>query len=458
MTPFTMYRLPTLRNLATSINVHTRSPRRTKSTLSNAPAAQTFKVNSDRLWADIHHTAQWSAPNATTKAGGLSRLSGTPEDQKARDWFHEQIRSLGAAKYSINATGSQFATFPGVDNSLPPIAMGSHLDSVATGGRFDGPLGVIGALEVVRSLQEQRIQTFAPITLINWTNEEGARFFPPLGSSCVFAGQSTVDAAHDSKANNGSGETLGDALRAIGYVGDGPNSFEEHPLSAHFEIHVEQARALERAGKSVGWVEGWQGISVFEVVFRGEDGHANTYPMHGRRDSLVGASKLVVELDGLAYSAGGYTTATGLQSGPVGCCNIQSDTKLVFCVMHQELQGLESMGNQILSKAKAIASAHGLDLEHSRLMHLEPGTFWEEAVDCVRRACGDKGIGARTDTAHDSTMTQLKCPTAMVFARAKDGVSHAAHEWTDKEDCAESASVLGKSVLNFDQILRERHS
>lgn len=238
----------------------------------SAPAAQSFKVNSDRLWNDIHYTAQWSAPNATTKAGGLSRLSGTMEDKMARDWFRDQVKSLGADSYTVNGTGSQFATFSGRNNVITPIAMGSHLDSVATGGRFDGPLGVIGALEVVRSLQEQKIETFAPIAVINWTNEEGARFFPPLGSSCVFAGESTVDAAHESKANNGSGETLGDALRSIGYVGDGPNKFEEYPLSAHFEIHVEQARALERAGKPVGWVEGWQGISVFEITFRGEDG------------------------------------------------------------------------------------------------------------------------------------------------------------------------------------------
>ena len=190
----------------------------------------------------------------------------------ARDWFHAQVESMGAESYTVNGTGSQFATFSGRNNAIAPIAMGSHLDSVATGGRFDGPLGVIGALEVVRSLQEQKIETFAPITVINWTNEEGARFFPPLGSSCVFAGESTLNAAHESKANNGSGETLGDALKSIGYVGDGPNTFEEHPLSAHFEIHVEQARALEKAGKSVGWVEGWQGISMFEVTFRGEDG------------------------------------------------------------------------------------------------------------------------------------------------------------------------------------------
>jgi N-carbamoyl-L-amino-acid hydrolase len=180
--------------------------------------------------------------------------------------------------------------------------------------------------------------------------------------------------------------------------------------------------------------------------------------MYGRRDTLVGTSKLVVELDKLAHTAGGYTTATNIQSGPFGSCNIQSTTKLVFALMHPELRGLEEMTQQIMAQAKEIASTHGLDVESSRILHLEPGSFWEEAIDCVRRACGDEGMGARTDTAHDSTMTQLKCPTAMVFARAKDGVSHAAHEWTEKADCAESATVLGKSVLNFDQILREKHT
>lgn len=340
--------------------------------------------------------------------------------------------------------------------SLPPIAMGSHLDSVATGGRFDGPLGVLGALEVVRSLQEQGIQTHAPIALINWTNEEGARFFPPLGSSCVFAGQSSVDAAHLSTANDGSGDTLGAALKEIGYVGDGPNTFEEFPLSAHFEIHVEQATALENAGKSVGCVEGWQGISVFEINFRGEDGHANTYPMFGRKDSLVGASRLVLALEELAFAAGGYTTTTGIRSGPVGCCNIQSSTKVVFCVMHTELSGLEKMGEVAVSSAKSIAAKYGLEVEAGRIMHLEPGEFWPEAIDCVKRACGDRGMAARTGTAHDSTMTRLVCPTGMVFARAKDGVSHCAKEWTSKEDCAESALVLGKAVLNFDQLLKEK--
>ncbi|KAK3668645.1 hypothetical protein LTR22_000532 [Elasticomyces elasticus] len=422
----------------------------------NSTQAQKLKINSSRLWNDIHHTAQWSAPGATTDAGGLCRLSGTTYDKRARDWFADQVRTLGASSYKVNATGSQIATFDGQKANVPPVAMGSHLDSVATGGRFDGPLGVLGALEVMRSFKEQGIKTHAPIALINWTNEEGARFMPPLGSSSVYAGQSSIEAAHASTANDGSGDTLGAALQAIGYVGDGPNTFQEFPIAGHFEIHVEQQTSLEEAGKPVGWVEGWQGITFFEVEFHGEDGHANTYSMKRRRDTLVGASKLIAALDDLAHAVEGRSTTTNIKSGPVGSCNIQSWTKVQFCVMHPELEALEAMTKTAKDTSQSIAEAHGLKTQFSTILHLEPGHFTPEAVDCVKRACGERGIGAQTLTAHDSTMTRLLCPTAMVFARAKAGISHCAQEWSSQEDCAESALVLGKAVLNFDQLLQDQ--
>ncbi|KAJ9265349.1 hypothetical protein DTO027B5_7820 [Paecilomyces variotii] len=427
--------------------------RRAYSTAPNAPLAEKLKINGDRLWDDIHYTAQFSAPSP----GGVTRLCADENDKKVRDWFRDQVLALGA-KYTVNATGTQIATFEGEDNSIPPIAMGSHLDTVATGGRFDGPLGVISGLEVIRSLKEQGIKTRAPLTLFNWTNEEGARFFPLLGSSIVYAGESSVDQAHASYSNDGSGLTLGSELAKIGYVGDGPNTFEEFPISAHFEVHVEQATDLEKAGKPVGWVEGWQGMTWYQVIYHGDDGHANTYPMYGRKDALVGASKLIVALEDLAYDSNGYTTTTNIQSGPWGACNIQSKTKVVFCLMHKEAQGLEDMGEKIVKKIKGIAALHGLEYELERQVHLLPGDFWPEAIDCVRRACGDKGIGSRTGTGHDSTMTRLKCPTAMVFVRGKDGISHCAREWSDKEDCAEGALVLGKAVLNFDEYMKTKAS
>ncbi|KAK5457074.1 hypothetical protein LTS15_004855 [Exophiala xenobiotica] len=422
---------------------------RAYATVRNSPLSEKLSINGDRLWEDIHHTAKWSAPSP----GGVTRLCADENDKKVRDWFKDQLLALGA-DYKVNATGTQFGVFPGEDNSIPPIAMGSHLDTVATGGKFDGPLGVIGALEVMRSFKEQGIKTRAPVVLINWTNEEGARFFPLLGSSIVYAGRSTVEQAHAATSNDASELTMGSELAKIGYVGDGPNTFQEFPISAHFEIHCEQSTDLEKAGKPVGWVEGWQGMTWYDVIFHGENGHANTYPMYGRRDALTGAAKLVCELEKLAYEQNGATTVTGIHSRPWGACNIQSKCKMTFCLMHKEAEGLEQMGKIIMERVKSIASLHGLETETDRTVHLLPGNFWPEAIDCVRLACGDKGIASRTGTGHDSTMTQLLCPTAMVFARAKDGISHSPKEWTSKEDCAESALVLGKSVLNFDDYMK----
>lgn len=197
-------------------------------------------------------------------------------------------------------------------------------------------------------------------------------------------------------------------------------------------------------------------MTWYNVVFHGDDGHANTKPMWGRRDTLAASAKLINELESLAYEMNGYTTTTGIHSHPFGSCNIQSKTKVIFCLMHKEAGGLEAMGSEIVKRIKSIANERGLEYELARDIHLLPGDFWEEAIACVRDACGDKGIASRTGTGHDSTMTTLKVPTAMVFVRAKDGISHSPKEWSSKEDCAEGALVLGKAVLNFDELLKQK--
>lgn len=180
--------------------------------------------------------------------------------------------------------------------------------------------------------------------------------------------------------------------------------------------------------------------------------------MYGRRDAIVGAAKIITELEKLAYDKNGYTTLTNIRSGPWGACNIQSHVRLAFCLMHREKEGLEGMGAEIEARAKGVAALHGLDMSMTRDVHLLPGEFWPEAIDCVKRACGDEGMGAITLTGHDSTMTTTLVPTAMVFARAKNGWSHTPKEWTTKEDCAKSALVLGKAVLNFDHYLQGKNS
>ena len=193
-------------------------------------------------------------------------------------------------------------------------------------------------------------------------------------------------------------------------------------------------------------------------MFKGEDGHANTYPMHGRRDAAVGAAKLIIELEKLAFETGGWTTTTRLTSRPWGACNIQSETCVTFCVMHEQEDGLLNMADEALKIVKKVGAQGGLETSAERTLHLLPGKFWPEAIDCIKAACDGRGMGSITRTAHDSTMTQLLVPTGMVFARAKDGVSHNPKEWTSKEDCAESALVLGRSILNFDEYLKQKET
>lgn len=189
---------------------------------------------------------------------------------------------------------------------------------------------------------------------------------------------------------------------------------------------------------------------------KGEDGHANTYPMYGRRDAILGAAKIITELEKLAYEKDGYTTLTNIRSGPWGACNIQSDVRLAFCLMNRDKDLLEAMGAEIENRVKGVAALHGLDFTLTRDVHLLPGNFWPEAIECVKTACGDEGIGSITLTGHDSTMTTKLVPTAMVFARAKNGWSHTPKEWTSKEDCAKSALVLGRAVLNFDHYMQNK--
>lgn len=178
--------------------------------------------------------------------------------------------------------------------------------------------------------------------------------------------------------------------------------------------------------------------------------------MYGRRDALVGAAKLITALETLAYEHDGYTTMTNLRSGPWGACNIQSSVRLAFCLMNRSGPALDAMGAAIEAKAKGVAALHGLEMTMERDVHLPPGEFWPEAVACVRAACGEEGMGAITLTGHDSTMTTTLVPTAMVFARAKGGWSHTPKEWTSKEDCAKSALVLGRAVLNFDHYMQSK--
>lgn len=315
----------------------------------------------------------------------------------------------------------------------------------------------MSGLEVLRSFREQAIETHAPIAVVNWTNEEGARFTPGLGASTVWAGVASVDdvlacKTHDDNASL----TMGDELARIGYIGTTPATCDEFPLSAHFEIHNEQNTELERAGKSVGWAPAWQGIAGYEAVLEGEDGHATTYAMERRQDALVGASRLTVAAEDMARELRGFATATKIRSGPWGFCNIQSKVALSWLIGHREQASFDKLCIGFEDAAHDVAGKYRLKLDLKKTVDLPVGRFTKEAVDCAANGVGDLGVAITCMSGHDSLMTMLKAPTAMLFVRSKGGYSHSPKEWSEKQDCADGALALGRTVLHYDDYLRRR--
>ncbi len=251
---------------------------------------QNLKIDGERLWGELMETAVIGG----TPKGGICRLTLSDLDREVRDWFKARAEQLGCT-VTIDDMGAMFARRPG-QADVPPIAFGSHLDTQPTGGKFDGVLGVLGALEALRTLVEAGYETFAPIEVVNWTNEEGARFSPAMTSSGVFAG--AFDRAWAVARQDRSGESFGAALETIGYRG--PEPCGAHPLSAFFELHIEQGPILEAEAKDIGIVTGVQGMRWYEANVIGQDAHTGATPMHLRKNALLGAARLVDQIDAIA--------------------------------------------------------------------------------------------------------------------------------------------------------------
>ena len=271
--------------------------------------AGNIAIDGDRMWATIMETAQIGA----TPKGGICRLTLTDLDRQVRDWFRAKCEAAGCT-VSVDDMGNIFARRPGRDPTLPPIAIGSHLDTQPTGGKYDGVIGVLSGLEVLRTLNDQGYETNAPIEVIDWTNEEGSRFAPAMLSSGVFAG--VFDTAFAYAREDRAGEKFGEELTRIGYKGDVPCG--SHKLGAHFELHIEQGPILEDEAKTIGVVTGVQGMRWYEVTVTGTEGHAGATPMRLRRDALVAASRMVVAVNqiGLDHAPEAVATVGLLESRP----------------------------------------------------------------------------------------------------------------------------------------------
>jgi N-carbamoyl-L-amino-acid hydrolase len=390
-----------------------------------------LSINQTRLWDTIHHTAQWGA----TPEGGVRRLALTDLDKSVREWFVTEAKQYGCS-VKIDQMGNIFAIRRGRNNDIPPIGIGSHLDTQPAGGRYDGILGVQAGLEILKVLEETGTETHAPLAVINWTNEEGARFTTGMLSSAVWAGNSTLQEAYDHVDSEGL--TLKSELERIGFLGDVEASFDKNPLSAHFECHIEQGPFLEDEGKSIGVVTGVQGMTWLMVDVVGRSQHCGTTPIDRRSDALLAASQMVSRVNEIAWENGGVTTVGVFRSSPQSPGTIPEETTFSVDIEHLSNETMDQMAVSVREGIEVIARKHGCKTKIEQTWRSAAVAFDEECIGAVRDAAilhaGKDGFRELPAGAgHDSVNTSYKCPTSMVFIPSKDGISHHPSEYSSPE-------------------------
>jgi len=410
---------------------------------------QNLQIDGQRLWDTLMHTAQIGA----TAKGGICRLTLTDLDRQVRDWFKVQCEALGCT-VAVDEVGTMFAHRPGKNPNLPPIAMGSHLDTQPTGGKFDGVLGVLGALEAMRTLHDAGYETNAPIEIVNWTNEEGARFAPAMLASGVFAGVFSPDYAF--ARTDRDGKTFSDELTRIGYKGE--EKAGARKFSAMFELHIEQGPILEAEGRMIGAVQGVQGIRWYEVTVTGEAAHTGTTPMPLRKNALIGAARMIERIDAIAREhAPDAVGAVGLIENKPNSRNVIPG-EVFFSVdfRHPEEKILDAMETKFRAALAEIMPPLQLTYTETRIWDSPPAKFAPELIQCVRIGAAKAGFQSRdmiSGAGHDAAYIARVAPTTMIFVPCAGGLSHNEAESTSFEECAAGAQVLLNAVLEFDRQL-----
>ncbi|KAF1991512.1 N-carbamoyl-L-amino acid hydrolase [Aulographum hederae CBS 113979] len=441
-----------------------------------------LKVSQERLVGDIHHTAQWGTGKSwgdgpTEK--GLSRLSLTPSDASVRKWFISTTEALGCTT-TVDEMGNIFTVRPGLNNDLPPVYAGSHLDSQPTGGRYDGILGVLAGVEMLRCLNEGWVETEGPVGVVNWTNEEGARFPISMLSSAVWSGTIPLSTAHSLRSVIPASDTatVKSSLESINFLGSTPCSYTATPMAAHFELHIEQGPHLVSSKRKIGIVKGVQSYKWFTITVTGRDCHTGTTSFEHRADALVAASRMIVQSHRSAAGKGALASTGIVKVEPGSTNTVPGTVRFSLDVRAAHDTVVDAVEQELKEDFAAIAAGEDVDglaaggvkgipceVEWQTDSISPAVDFHEDCIRCVEEASeglfGTQNLEKLTmkmvsGAGHDSVETSKRVPTSMIFVPCRGGVSHHPAEYCAPEDCAVGAQVLLGSVVGYDRLRAEK--
>ena len=403
----------------------------------------TLRINGKRLQTTLEDMAKIGA----TPGGGVQRLALSDEDKQARDLFVQWLQDL-RLDVTIDELGNIFGKRDGSHDNLPPVVSGSHLDSQPKGGRFDGALGVLGALEVVRTLHENAIDTIRPIVLVNWTNEEGTRFAPDMMGSGVWTGALDKDWVY--QRTDIAGIQVIEELDRIGYRGKTPANM--WPIHAYYEYHIEQGPLLEKNNKLIGLPRGIVSLLWFDIYIEGEANQVGPTPMEGRHDALSAVAEMILQVERLPQKMGGNLVATvGAIHNYPNSRNIISD-KVHFTVDIRSWDDMHALNawTDLQREFMAIAERRGCSITIEETSRVEHAQFDLRLVQRVSDTAHELAYSTHSmvsGAGHDASYINQIASTAMIFVPSIDGRSHVEVENTRWTDCEAGANVLLHCIL-----------
>lgn len=414
-----------------------------KQTKTDESSLASLRINGERLWTSLMDLAKIGA----TPKGGVKRLALTDLDREGRDLVVSWFKQAGLA-VRVDQIGNIFGRRAGSDSNRKAVASGSHIDTQPSGGRFDGNFGVLATLEVIRTLNDNGIDTAAPIEVAIWTNEEGTRFTPVMMGSGAYAGVFTLDEVL--AATDLDGLTVGDELKRIDYAGSTPLGAE--PFDAYFEAHIEQGPILEDLGLPIGVVTGALGQRWFDVIVEGMDSHAGPTPMNLRRDAGLAMAHIIQAVNRIALdeAPNGRGTVGFIQVGPNSRNVIPGSANFSVDLRHADDAGLIRMEAAFRAACVSAADTTRTNIKAEQVVEFPPCVFDSECVDLVRKAAVDHGLphcDIVSGAGHDAVHVSSVAPTAMIFVPCKDGISHNEIEDASPSDIEAGGNVLLTAML-----------